>query len=571
MTTQQGNGMTHEEILAQFGPREAIAYDVVVVGGGPAGLATAIRLKQLAAANGTEVSVVVLEKGSEPGAHILSGAIMDPVALNELFPNWQELGAPLTQPVTEDLFLMTTEKGATRVPNRLLPDCFDNHGNYIVSLGDVTRWLAQQAENLGVDIFPGFAAAEVLYNEDQSVKGVATGNLGLGKDGEPTEHFQLGMELHASYTIFAEGARGHLGQQLIAKYQLDAGRDPQSYGIGIKELWEIDPARHQPGLALHSAGWPLDNATYGGSFLYHMANNQVVVGFVVGLDYKNPYLSPFEEFQRFKTHPNIRPTFENGNGDIKARRLAYGARVITAGGLLSLPKTVFPGGALVGCDAGYLNASRIKGSHAAIKSGMLAAEAAYDAIVAGRRHDELSAYPDAFENSWLYTELNKARNFKQWFKRGRTIGTLMTGIEQFVLKGRIPWTLHRNQSDHASLKPAAECQPIVYPKPDGQLTFDRLSSVFISNTSHAENQPAHLTLKDASVPVAINLARFAGLESRYCPAGVYEFVKSEEGADRLQINAQNCIHCKTCDIKDPTQNIVWTAPEGGGGPNYAGM
>jgi electron-transferring-flavoprotein dehydrogenase len=563
--------MTHEEILSQHGPREAMEYDVVVVGGGPAGLATAIRLKQIAAAKGTDVSVVVLEKGSEPGAHILSGAIMDPKAITELFPNWKELGAPLNQPVTEDVFLMTTETGARRVPNRLLPDCFNNHGNYIVSLGHVTRWMAQQAEKLGVEIFPGFAAAEVLYNNDGSVAGVATGNVGLGKDNEPTGNFQLGMELRARYTIFAEGARGHLGKQLISRYGLDEGRDPQSYGIGIKELWEIDPARHKPGLALHSAGWPLDKATYGGSFLYHMEDNKVVVGFVVGLDYQNPYLSPFEEFQRFKTHPNIRCYFENRQGEITGKRLAYGARAITAGGLLSLPKTVFPGGALVGCDAGYLNASRIKGSHAAIKTGMLAAEATYDAVVAGRQHDELSAYPHAFEKSWLYRELHKARNFKQWFKKGRTVGALMTGVEQFLLKGNIPWTIHRDRPDHVYLKPAAKCQPIVYPKPDGKLTFDRLSSVFISNANHEENQPAHLTLKDGSVPVAINLTEFAGPESRYCPAGVYEFVKGEDGSDRLQINAQNCVHCKTCDIKDPTQNIVWVVPEGGGGPNYAGM
>jgi electron-transferring-flavoprotein dehydrogenase len=565
--------MTHDEILAQFGPRESMEYDVVIVGAGPAGLSTAIRLKQLAATHGKEVSVVVLEKGSEPGAHILSGAIMDPRALYELLPDWEEMGAPLNQPVTQDTFLMLTETGATRTPNFLLPHNFHNEGNYIVSLGNVVRWLAQQAEALGVEIFPGFPAAEVLYTEDGKVRGVATGNMGIGKDGEPTENFQLGMELLGKYTIFAEGARGHLGRQLIAKYKLDDGKDPQSYGIGIKELWEIDPARHEPGLAVHTAGWPLPSDTYGGSFLYHAENNQVIIGFVVGLDYQNPYLSPFEEFQRFKTHPNIRWYFEGQDQGLKApKRLSYGARAITAGGLLSLPKTIFPGGALVGCDAGYLNASRIKGSHAAIKTGMLAAEAAFDAVVAGRQHDELTGYPAAFERSWLYTELKKARNFKQWFKKGLTVGTIMTGIEQFALRGHIPWTLHRNQPDNERLKPAASCKKIDYPKPDGKLTFDRLSSVFISNTNHEENQPAHLTLKNSAVPTEINLPEYAGPEQRYCPAGVYEFVQdATTGKERLQINAQNCVHCKTCDIKDPTQNIVWVTPEGGGGPNYVGM
>ena len=561
--------MTPEELLANYGPRESMEYDVVVVGAGPGGLATAIRLKQLAAQAGGEVSVCVLEKGSEPGAHILSGAIMDPRALAELFPDWAQRGAPLKQAVANDEFLFLDEAGAKATPAFLLPDCFNNHGNYIVSLGAVTRWLGAQAEALGVEIFPGFAATEVLYADSGAVRGVATGNLGVGKDGEPTAEFQLGMELLAKYTIFAEGARGQLGRQLIAKYRLDEGKDPQSYGIGIKELWQADPARHQPGLVVHTAGWPLDGNTYGGSFLYHAEEGKIAVGFVVGLDYANPYLSPFEEFQRWKTHPSIRKHLEGG------KRIGYGARAITAGGLLSLPRLVFPGGALVGCEAGFLNASRIKGSHAAIKTGMLAAEAAFAALGQGRANDELVAYPQAFEASWLHAELKQSKNFKQWFKKGRSLATLMTGIEQWLLPKlgirNPPWTIHRTKPDHACLEPAAQHQPIAYPRPDGVLSFDRLSSVFLSSTVHDENQPSHLTLKDASIPVQVNLKTYAGPEARYCPAGVYEFVDADGGGQRLQINFANCVHCKTCDIKDPTQNIVWVAPQGGGGPNYAGM
>jgi len=558
------NPSQNPSFLEQFGPREAMEYDVVIIGAGPAGLSAAIRLKQLAEKQGREISVCVLEKGSEPGAHILSGAVMDPRAMTELFPDWKAAGAPLLTPVTEDRFLFLTEQSATAVPNWMLPGCFQNHGNYVISLGNVVRWLAQQAENLGVEIFPGFAAAEILYDDACAVAGVATGNLGVDKEGKPTGEFQLGMELRAKYTLFAEGARGHLGKQLISGYQLDKGRDPQTYGIGIKELWEIDPAKHEPGLVVHTAGWPLDSSTYGGSFLYHMENNQVVVGYVVGLAYENPYLSPYEEFQRYKTHPAIRGFFEGG------KRLSYGARAITAGGLQSLPKLTFPGGALIGCDAGFLNASRIKGSHGAMKSGMLAAEAAFDAIAAERAQDELSAYTKAFEQSWLHEELHVARNFKPWMSKGLYTGTLMVGIDQLIFRGKAPWTLHHTHADHECLKPAAECQPIVYPKPDGKLTFDRLSSVFISNTNHNEHQPAHLTLKNADIPTQVNLAKYAGPESRYCPAGVYEYV-GESGQQRLQINAQNCVHCKTCDIKDPTQNIVWVTPEGGGGPNYPNM
>jgi electron-transferring-flavoprotein dehydrogenase len=546
--------------------RESMEYDVVIVGAGPSGLAAAIRLKQLAAEREVEVSVCVLEKGSEVGSHILSGAVLDPRALDELIPDWKEQGAPVNTPVTEDRFLMLSEKGGVKVPNLLLPACFKNHGNYIISLGNLCRWLGEQAEALGVEIYPGFAAAEVLYDEGGKVYGVATGDLGIGREGEHTPNYQRGMELHARYTFFAEGCRGNLGKQLAAKFGLRDAADPPSYGIGLKELWEIDPAKHKPGLVAHSAGWPLDPSTYGGSFMYHFEDNLVSLGFVVGLDYQNPYLDPFREFQRFKTHPKVAPFFEGG------KRIAYGARAIYAGGYQALPKLTFPGGCLIGDDAGVLNAPRIKGTHTSMKSGMMAAEAAFAALQSESPADELTAYPEAFKASWVNDELYRARNFKPLMKKGLRLGSFLFGIDQNLFRGKAPWTLHVTKPDNESLKPKDQFKPIDYPRPDGKLTFDRLTDVSFSNTNHEENQPVHLVLKDPHIPVDYNLAEFDAPEQRYCPAGVYEILRDDDGSNpRLQINAQNCVHCKTCDIKDPKQNINWVPPEGGGGPNYPNM
>ena len=538
--------------------RERMEYDVVIVGAGPSGLAAAIRLKQLAAAAESELSVCIVEKGSEVGAHILSGAVFEPRALNELIPDWRERGAPLITPATDDRFLCLTRRSAVRLPT---PPQMHNRGNYIISLGNLCRWLAQQAEELGVEIYPGFAAAEVLYDEGGRVRGVATGDMGIGRDGEPTDRLTPGVELVGRETLFAEGCRGSLTKTLIARFGLRDGRDPQTYGIGLKELWEVPPENHQPGLVVHTVGWPLSSDTYGGSFLYHLENRQVAVGFVVGLDYWNPFLNPFEEFQRFKTHPAIRPYFEGG------RRIAYGARAISEGGFQSVPRLDFPGGALIGDAAGFLNVPKIKGSHTAMKSGMAAAEA----VFARLNGDAGAEVRRAIEASWVWDELYRVRNIRPSFRLGLWGGMAYSAVDTFLLGGRAPWTFHHHP-DNESLVPASSAPPIDYPRPDGKVSFDRLSSVFISNTNHEEDQPPHLRLRDPAKAIAVNYRLYDSPEQRYCPAGVYEIVDdSGPGGKRLQINAQNCVHCKTCDIKDPLQNIDWVVPEGGGGPNYPNM
>jgi electron-transferring-flavoprotein dehydrogenase len=545
--------------------RESMAYDVVIVGAGPAGLSAAIRLKQLADETGRDLSVCILEKGSEVGAHILSGAVVDPRGLDELLPNWRDMDSPLTVPVTENLHWVLTEKKKYSLPHIMLPPFLSNKGTYTLSLGNLCRWLAGQAEALGVEIFPGFAAAEILFNDDGSVKGVATGDMGVARDGTHKSDYQPGMELHGRYTFLAEGARGHLTKEVKRIFELDKGSEPQVYGIGLKELWDVDPEKHVPGRVIHTQGWPLTDA-WGGGFLYHQEGNQVALGFVVALNYRNPHLSPFEEFQRWKQHPAIREVLEGG------KRVSYGARAINEGGYQAIPRLAFPGGALLGCAAGFVNVPRIKGSHTAVKSGMLAAEAAFEAIVADRANDTLDAYESGLHSSWVAAELKMVRNVEPMVaKFGGTAGTLLAGTDMWMryLKIGLPFTM-RHHPDHETLWRRDIAPPIHYPKPDGVVSFDRLSSVFLSNTNHEEDQPVHLTLKDPDIPVRVNLAQYDGPEQRYCPAGVYEYVE-EAGERRLQINAQNCVHCKTCDIKDPTQNINWVVPEGGGGPNYPNM
>ena len=541
--------------------RESMDVDVVIVGAGPSGLSAAIRLAQLAAENDTELTICLLEKGSEVGAHILSGAVLEPKALNELIPDWKEKGAPLNTEAADDNFLFLTKTGSIRMPT---PPQMHNNGNYIVSLGNVCRWLKEQAEELGVQVFEGFAAAEILYDDDGAVAGVATGDMGVGEDGEPKDGFASGYELHAKYTFFAEGCRGSLTKELFEKFDMRSDADPQSYALGIKELWEVDPEQHQQGRILHTIGWPLDTKTYGGSFLYHLEDNQVAVGFVTGLDYRNPHLSPFEEFQRFKTHPSIRPIFEGG------RRVAYGARALNEGGFQSIPELTCPGAAIIGCAAGFLNVPKIKGSHNAMKTGMIAAEAAFAAL-RNEGDKVLEDYPANLKKSWVWDELYRVRNIRPSFRWGMWVGLIYSAIDTFLLRGKAPWTF-KQHADHTTLLPASEAPKIEYPKPDGEVSFDRLSSVYISNTNHEEDQPVHLTLKDPTVPISVNLEKYDAPEQRYCPAGVYEIVEDDaETGPKLQINAQNCVHCKTCDIKDPTQNINWVVPEGGGGPNYPNM